>query len=55
MRIIAVRRPGEETSWVISPDASTDPVPGDVLVAKGTRAGAERLSKIAGDPQTFDT
>ena len=55
MRVIAVRRPGDETPWVISPDADTDLAAGDVLVAKGTRAGAERLSELAGDPLEFDT
>ncbi len=54
-RVIAVRRPGEETAWVVSPDADTALRAGDVLVAKGTRAGAERLSTLAGDPQAFDT
>jgi uncharacterized protein with PhoU and TrkA domain len=55
MRVIAIRRPGDETSWVISPDAATDIAAGDVFVAKGTRAGAERLSVMAGDPLEFDT
>ena len=55
MRVIAIRRPGDETSWVVSPDADTNLAAGDVLVAKGTRAGAERLSELAGDPLAFDT
>ena len=54
MRVIAVRRPGEETSWVVSPGANTDLAAGDVLVAKGTRAGAEKLADLAGDPREFD-
>jgi len=53
-RVIAVRRPGEETEWVVSPDADTRLSAGDVLVAKGTRAGTERLSTMAGDPREFD-
>ncbi|QKY20210.1 potassium channel protein [Halolamina sp. CBA1230] len=53
-RVIAVRRPGDEQSWVVSPDADTRLSAGDVLVAKGTRAGAERLSEMAGDPREFD-
>ncbi|MFD1526941.1 potassium channel family protein [Halolamina salina] len=53
-RVIAVRRPGEETEWVVSPDADTRLSAGDVLVAKGTRAGTERLSAMAGDPREFD-
>ncbi|NHX36706.1 MULTISPECIES: potassium channel family protein [Halolamina] len=54
MRVIAVRRPEGEQSWVVSPDAATRLTAGDVLVAKGTRAGAERLSTLAGDPREFD-
>jgi len=54
MRVIAVRRPGEAQSWVVSPDAATRLTAGDVLVAKGTRAGAERLSALAGDRREFD-
>ena len=54
MRVIAVRRPGEETEWVVSPGAKTELRAGDVLIAKGTRAGAERLSELAGDPRAYD-
>ncbi|KPN29326.1 phosphate transport system regulatory protein PhoU [Halolamina pelagica] len=54
MRVIAIRRPGEAQSWVVSPDAATRLTAGDVLVAKGTRAGAERLSALAGDRREFD-
>ena len=47
---------GESTDgeWVVSPDATTRFGVGDVLVAKGTRAGAERLSALAGVPEAFD-
>jgi uncharacterized protein with PhoU and TrkA domain len=55
MRVIAVRRaqePGETTreegDWVISPGPGTRVRGGDVLIAKGTRAGAERLATLAG-------
>ncbi len=54
MRVIAVRRPGEETEWVVSPGAETELRAGDVLIAKGTRAGAERLSELAGNPQSYE-
>jgi uncharacterized protein with PhoU and TrkA domain len=52
MRVIAVRRPGNE--WVVSPGPTTALHAGDLLIAKGTRAGAERLSRLVGDPQTFE-
>jgi uncharacterized protein with PhoU and TrkA domain len=52
MRVIAVRRPGNE--WVVSPGPTTSLHAGDLLIAKGTRAGAERLSRLVGDPQTFE-
>jgi len=56
MRVIAVRhaareskRTGREASdWVISPEASTPIIEGDVLLAKGTRTGADRLRRLAG-------
>jgi len=44
MRIIAVRR---ADGWVVQPDAATTVSAGDVLIAKGTRAGAERLETLA--------
>ncbi|WP_231186235.1 potassium channel family protein [Haladaptatus sp. DYF46] len=47
MRIIAVRRPPDD--WVISPGPETDVHAGDVLLAKGTRAGAERLQELSGE------
>ena len=56
-RVIAVRRPASgdaESEWVVSPTGDTPLRANDVLVAKGTRAGAERLSELAGDPIEFD-
>jgi uncharacterized protein with PhoU and TrkA domain len=56
-RIIAVRRPadeGREEEWVVSPGPDTELRPGDVLIAKGTRAGAERLGELVGDEQDFE-
>jgi uncharacterized protein with PhoU and TrkA domain len=53
MRVIGVRRPhaveegGDE--WVLSPGPETALAAGDVLIAKGTRSGAERLAEMAGD------
>ncbi|WP_458207424.1 potassium channel family protein [Haladaptatus sp. NG-SE-30] len=49
MRVIAVRRPPDD--WVISPGPATDIHAGDVLLAKGTRSGAERLEELAGMEQ----
>ncbi|MCU4717797.1 potassium channel family protein [Halapricum hydrolyticum] len=54
MRVIAVRHTGRESrrtgreggDWVISPGATTEIEPGDVLLAKGTRTGAGRLSDL---------
>jgi uncharacterized protein with PhoU and TrkA domain len=54
MRVIAVRRP-ESNEWVVSPKSTTRLVAGDVLIAKGTRAGAERLGELAGDEREFET
>ncbi|AWB26231.1 potassium channel family protein [Halococcoides cellulosivorans] len=53
MRVIAVRTAGargtdDEPDWVVSPDADTPLVAGDVLLAKGTRSGADRLRDLAG-------
>jgi uncharacterized protein with PhoU and TrkA domain len=53
MRVIAVRRPGNE--WVVSPKSTTRLAAGDVVIAKGTRAGAERLGELAGDEREFET
>jgi uncharacterized protein with PhoU and TrkA domain len=59
MRVIAVHRgdgtddsgPGHrvEDDWVLSPKPTTELGAGDVLIAKGTRGGAERLRSLAGD------
>jgi uncharacterized protein with PhoU and TrkA domain len=62
MRVIAVRRgrpPGrvdedDEGDWVVQPGSTTGLRPGDVVIAKGTRAGAERLGELTDDPQLFD-
>ena len=56
MRVIAVRHPDRESQhtgldsgdWVVSPDADTEIAAGDVLLAKGTRTGAERLRTLVG-------
>jgi len=55
MRIIAVRRAGEsartgreDSDWEVSPGPATTLSAGDVLVAKGTRSGAERFETLAG-------
>lgn len=45
MRVIAVRRGGDE--WIISPDSRTLLHAGDVLIAKGTRLGGERIQVLA--------
>ncbi|WP_435062958.1 potassium channel family protein [Halobaculum sp. EA56] len=44
----------DEDDWVVSPGPETRIRAGDVLIAKGTRAGAERLSALAGSPESFD-
>ena len=51
MRIIGVRRPrGSESAtddeWEIQPGPETELYAGDVLLAKGTRTGAERLEEL---------
>ena len=53
MRIIGVRRPRgspsvEDDEWEIQPGPETKLSAGDVLLAKGTRAGAERLEELVG-------
>jgi uncharacterized protein with PhoU and TrkA domain len=50
MRVIAIRRAGEASEWVVSPTSRTAVGGGDVLIAKGTRAGAERLAAAAAEP-----
>jgi uncharacterized protein with PhoU and TrkA domain len=52
MRVIAVRRPGGD--WVVSPGPTTELRAGDVVVAKGTRAGADGLARLADDENPFD-
>jgi uncharacterized protein with PhoU and TrkA domain len=49
MRVIAVRHTGDEAGgeWDISPGPETPLAAGDVVLAKGTRAGAERLEAMA--------
>ncbi len=54
MRVIAVRRQSESdragrdgSDWVVSPGAATELGAGDVLVAKGTRTGAERFTALS--------
>jgi uncharacterized protein with PhoU and TrkA domain len=55
MRIIAIRRPGnlsdrtgrEGGDWVVSPGPETPLQAGDVVIAKGTRSGAERFTELA--------
>ncbi|WP_135667654.1 potassium channel family protein [Halorhabdus rudnickae] len=55
MRVIAVRRPSDQptgkhrTDWELSPGPETGIEAGDVLIAKGTRSGAERLAAMAGE------
>jgi uncharacterized protein with PhoU and TrkA domain len=49
MRIIAVRRSGATGDWVVQPGPETELRGGDVIIAKGTRAGAIRLGERAGD------
>ena len=39
---------GRDSDWEISPDAATRLRAGDVLIAKGTRTGAERFAELAG-------
>ncbi|WP_227132634.1 potassium channel family protein [Halorubellus salinus] len=50
MRVVAVRHRDEDGGeWEPSPGPKTRLHTGDVFVAKGTRAGAERLAALAGD------
>jgi uncharacterized protein with PhoU and TrkA domain len=51
MRVIAVRRPGGD--WVVSPGPTTALHGGDVVIAKGTRAGADALASLTGDRSPF--
>jgi len=52
MRVIAVRR--GRGDWVVSPGPTTAVHAGDVLIAKGTRSGAEGLARLAGDEFRFE-
>ncbi|MFB6252605.1 MAG: potassium channel family protein [Halobellus sp.] len=58
MRVIAVRRgrgeDGDSDEWVVQPGPATELRAGDVIIAKGTRAGAERLGELVGDTQEFE-
>ncbi|MDQ2053022.1 TrkA C-terminal domain-containing protein [Halobellus sp. H-GB7] len=54
MRVIAVRR-ASGGEWVVQPGPTTELRGGDVIIAKGTRAGAERLGELVGDEQEFET
>ena len=48
MRVIAIRRDdGADQGWVVSPGADTTLRAGDVLIAKGTHSGGERLAELA--------
>ncbi|MBV0902134.1 potassium channel family protein [Haloarcula salina] len=57
MRIIAIRRAAGESErtgreggdWVVSPGPETPLRTGDVLIAKGTRTGGDRLADLATD------
>jgi uncharacterized protein with PhoU and TrkA domain len=49
MRVIAIRRGGSGSDWVVQPGPETELRAGDVLLAKGTRTGATRLGERAGD------
>jgi uncharacterized protein with PhoU and TrkA domain len=49
MRVIAVRHTDDEGGeWDISPGPETPLRAGDIILAKGTRAGADRLADLAG-------
>ena len=48
MRAIAVRHAGEDDDWDISPGPETPLAAGDIVLAKGTRAGADRLAALTG-------
>ncbi len=51
MRVIAVRRGhGGEDVWAVQPGPETALDAGDVIIAKGTRDGAERLAALVESP-----
>ncbi|MFB6087713.1 MAG: potassium channel family protein, partial [Haloarculaceae archaeon] len=51
MHVVAIRRASDdaanEMGWVLSPGPETTLRPGDHLIAKGTRAGVDRLEDLA--------
>jgi uncharacterized protein with PhoU and TrkA domain len=51
MQVLAIRRgdgrEGTQGDWLLSPDSDVRLRAGDHLIAKGTRAGAERLDDLA--------
>ncbi|UPM41942.1 potassium channel family protein [Halocatena salina] len=50
MRVIAVRRgTGENAEWIVSPGPDTRLKAGDVIIAKGTRAGSDRLEAMTSE------
>jgi len=54
MRVIAVRRGDDDAEWVVQPGPETELRGGDTIIAKGTRAGAERLGELVGDEREFE-
>ena len=54
MRVIAVRRGDDDAEWVVQPGAETELRGGDIIIAKGTRAGAEGLGELVGDEREFE-
>ena len=54
MRVIAVRRGDGDGGWVVQPGPGTELRGGDVIIVKGTRAGAERLGELVGDDSGFE-
>ena len=54
MRVIAVRRGDDDAEWVVQPGPETELRGGDAIIAKGTRAGAERLGELVGDTREFE-
>ena len=47
VRVIAIRRAGDAADWIVSPTARTRLRGGDVVIAKGTRSGVERIEALA--------
>lgn len=46
MRVIAVHRGAQDDDWVVSPGPDTELRASDIILAKGTRSGSERLSDL---------